>query len=95
MAEEEANEEAATRSCKIIAESLYANGPVAEFTVNDVTTGVDEINGGDTPSGEIDINAPVQVYNLQGVMVSDSIKNLASGIYIVRQGKNVRKIAVR
>lgn len=84
-----------TRTCKIIAESLYANGPVAEFTVNDVTTGVDEINGGNTPSGEIDFNAPVQVYNLQGVKVAHSVQNLANGIYIVRQGNNVTKIAVK
>ena len=95
MAMAEGDDDTTGRSCKIIAESLYADGPVAEFTVNDFMTGIDEINDGDTPSDEIDFNTPVQVYNLQGVMVSDSIKNLASGIYIVRQGKNVKKIAVR
>ena len=84
-----------TRSCKIIAESLYANGPVAEFTVNDVSSGIEDVINDSTPTGDIDFSAPVQVYNLQGVMVGDNVENLSSGFYIVRQGNNVRKIAVK
>ncbi|CCX47819.1 putative uncharacterized protein [Bacteroides sp. CAG:927] len=85
-----------TRSCKIIAESLYANGPVAEFTINDVTTGIEDVTvDGGNESGDIDFSAPVEFYNLQGVRVSDSMENLSNGIYIVRQGNNVRKIAVK
>lgn len=38
---------------------------------------------------------PVEVYNLSGIRVSDSMKNLAPGIYIVRQGAKSRKISVR
>ncbi len=49
----------------------------------------------DTDKGDIDFNAPVEVYNLQGLMVGDSIEGLAYGIYIVRQGLNVKKIAVK
>ena len=92
MAMTEGNEEeTATQSCKIIAESLYANGPTAEFTIKeDITTGVEEIS-----ADVIDSSLPVQVYTLQGMMVGDCVENLSAGIYIVRQGKNVKKIAVK
>lgn len=85
-----------TRSCKIIAESLYADGPVAEFTVNDVTSGIEDVTvDGGNESGDIDFSAPAEIYNLQGVRVSDSVENLANGIYIVRQGNNFKKIVVK
>ena len=92
MAMAEGNEEeTATQSCKIIAESLYANGPTAEFTIKeDIITGVEEIS-----ADVIDSSLPVQVYTLQGMMVGDCVENLCAGIYIVRQGKNVKKIAVK
>ncbi len=91
-----ADDDTSANSCKIIAESLYADGPVAEFTVNNITTGIDDvIYDGGNESGDIDFSAPVEVYNLQGVKVAHSVENLANGIYIVRQGKNVRKIAVK
>lgn len=82
--------ETPTQSCKIIAESLYANGPTAEFTINENVTGVEEII-----ADVIDFSLPVQVYTLQGMMVGDSVENLSAGIYIVRQGKNAKKIAVK
>ena len=92
MAMAEGNEEeTATQSCKIIAESLYANDPTAEFTIKeDITTGEEEIS-----ADVIDSSLPVQVYTLQGMMVGDCVENLSAGIYIVRQGKNVKKIAVK
>lgn len=40
-----------------------------------------------------DANAPKEYYNLQGVKVNG--ENLTPGIYIVRQGRKVSKIAVR
>ena len=43
----------------------------------------------------IDCTLPVEVYNLQGVMVADSVDSLPAGLYIVRQGKNVKKVAVK
>lgn len=95
MALAEGDDDSSTRSCKIIAESLYANGPVAEFTVNDVNSGIDEVVNDTSTSGEIDYNAPVEVYNLQGMMVGNNTENLTSGIYIVRQGNNVKKIAAK
>lgn len=84
-------------TCKIIAESLYADGPVAEVTVNNDNSSVDIIVGGgsDDSNGKIDYNAPVEVYNLQGMKISDTIENLNHGVYIVRQGRAVEKIAVK
>ena len=90
-----ADESSSAHSCKIIAESLYADGPVAEVTVNNTSSGIDEIVTDEEISGEIDFTAPVEVYNLQGVMVGRTTDNLATGFYIVRQGKNVKKIAVK
>ena len=43
----------------------------------------------------LDENAPVEVYNLNGVKVADSVKSLVPGIYVVRQGSRSYKIAVR
>lgn len=91
-AEEGDNE---TGSCKIFAESLYANGPVAEVTVNTTTTGINEFVDNDYTKGDIDLTAPMQVFNMQGVMVADKIDNLSNGIYIIRQGNKVKKIAVK
>ncbi|MGM9841946.1 MAG: BspA family leucine-rich repeat surface protein [Candidatus Limisoma sp.] len=42
-----------------------------------------------------DADAPVEVYNLYGVKVADTTSRLTPGIYIVRQGKTVKKIAVK
>ncbi|MBD5302988.1 MAG: leucine-rich repeat domain-containing protein [Bacteroides sp.] len=44
---------------------------------------------------EFDSTLPYKVYNLNGVMIGNSIDNLAHGIYIVRQGDTVKKIAVK
>ncbi len=96
MAMAEGDDDTTGRSCKIVAESLYANGPVAEFTINDVTTGIEDVTADSgNESGDIDFSAPVEIYNLQGVRVSDSVENLANGIYIIRQGNNVTKIVVK
>ena len=81
-------------SCKIIATSLYANGPQMEFTVNNRAVGaaVDIIKD---HSGKIDYSAPYEIYNLSGIHVADSRDNLAPGIYIVRQGANTAKLAIQ
>ena len=44
---------------------------------------------------EIDSTLPYEVYNLNGVMIGNSIENIAPGIYIVHQGNVVKKIAVK
>lgn len=38
---------------------------------------------------------PTEVYNLSGIKVADSTDNLPAGIYIVRRGPSVKKIAIR
>lgn len=55
--------------------------------INDIST--------DTANNGIDFSAPVEVYNLHGLLVSDNIKGLSRGIYIIRQGDTVKKIAVK
>lgn len=47
----------------------------------------------DGDASDIDWNAPVDYYTLQGVHVS--AENLSAGIYIVRQGSKAAKIAIR
>ncbi len=60
--------------------------------INEVDfSGIDDI----VTDAEIDFSAPVEVYNINGVLVSDNIDNLSSGIYIVRQGNKTKKIAVK
>lgn len=41
---------------------------------------------------ELGRNLPVEVYNLNGVKVGDSLDNLPSGIYIARQGSKSAKV---
>ena len=40
-------------------------------------------------------DALCEVFNLNGVKVAESTDNLPAGIYIVRQGNTVKKIAVK
>lgn len=85
-----------SNSCKIIAESLYANGPVAEIEVTNDTSGIEDVVVSDgEENSEIDFNQPVEVYNINGMRVAASVDGLPAGFYIVRQGKAVKKIAVR
>lgn len=44
---------------------------------------------------DFDPNAPVDVYNLSGEKVAENADNLPSGLYIIRQGKTARKVAVK
>lgn len=59
MTAAEDGNETTVRSCKIVAESLYTNGPVAEVTVTvtSIPTGIGNMfdNG---ESGDIDFDAP-------------------------------------
>ncbi len=82
-------------ACKIIAETLYYDGPVVEIpVVYNQSAGIMDVVGSES-SSDIDPNAPVEVFTLQGTKVSDSVDKLSAGIYIVRQGNKVKKIAVR
>lgn len=44
---------------------------------------------------DLDINAPVEVYNLNGVKLGESTDNLPAGIYILHQGSTIRKVAIQ
>ena len=59
---------------------------------------VDIINGNITDSsgdGHIDFAAPYAVYNLSGQQLGNDINSMSAGLYIVRQGANVKKITVK
>jgi len=86
--------EEALDDLRIIATTLYADGPAMAFSTKEVYNGVETVIP-EAAEGEIDLSAPLDVYNLSGLRVSGSIDGLARGIYIVRQGSVVEKIAVK
>lgn len=55
--------------------------------VNDIVT--------DSGNGVVDFNEAYEVYNTGGVFMGNSVDNLVTGIYILRQGLIVKKIAVK
>ncbi len=57
-------------------------------------SGIDDVEI-DGTSGEIDYSAPYDVYDLRGIKVATSTETLTPGMYIIRQGKAVRKISVK
>lgn len=60
------------------------------YNVNGDVTGIGKI-----PADDIDADMPVEVYNLTGVKVSDSIDGLNPGVYVIRQGSRIEKIIIR
>ena len=81
-------------SCMIIAESLYADGPIVEVPVHVEGLGVDEIES-DGFGDSIDYTRPYEVYNMSGLKVADSTDGLTNGLYIIRQGSAAVKTMVR
>ena len=86
--EEEVNE------CQIIAETLYADGPVAQVTVRTATSGVEDVT--EEAAEAATIERPNHIYNLQGVLLKldatqDDIDALAPGLYIIGGKKVVVK----
>lgn len=51
--------------------------------------------GVDRITDDFNQNLPIEVYNLNGVKISESIDNVAPGTYIVRQGSTIKKIMVK
>ena len=80
-------------SCMIIAESLYADGPIVEVPVHVEGLGVDEIES-DGFGDSIDYTRPYEVYNMSGLKVADSTEGLTNGLYIIRQGSAAVKTMV-
>lgn len=66
-----------------------------QFTdFREMTSGIDDV------LTDVDDDAPVDAYDLQGMSVlhnasAAELESLPAGLYIVRQGNNVRKIAVK
>ncbi|MDE6289964.1 MAG: Ig-like domain-containing protein [Muribaculaceae bacterium] len=80
-------------TCRIIAESLYFNGPIAEFTINNTDfngVGIVTVDNSHT----IDYSRPFDVYNMSGQKVGETTEVLSKGIYIIRQGKAAVKTVV-
>ena len=82
-------EMASAGGCKIIASTLYANGPVLEYSVNGSESGIDDCISDQEISGE------TEVYTINGIRLGNSTEGLAPGIYIVRKGSKVSKIMIR
>ena len=77
--------------CKIIATTLYADGPIAEVSISGkgVTSGIDDVFG----DSDAEIERPNDIYTLQGVCLKRNasqadIDALTPGIYIIA-GKKV------
>lgn len=86
------------QECKIIAETLYVNGPVIEVSVEtDVMSEIEDIISEDIMSEDFynDREDILQVYDLNGVKVGTKTDNLTPGIYIIRKGTEVKKIIVK
>lgn len=80
------------QSCKIIAMSMHSSVPVLEFTASNVPiTGIDDIEAG---AGNM-TGGSTSVYNISGQYMGNSTEGLDAGIYIVRNGTEVSKIAVK
>ncbi len=76
--------------------TMYENVEVAEISVKTLPESGDD----DPDEGEIEeVVAPaesgeVEVYNLRGVKVGDSLEGLPHGVYIIRQGSRTTKHAI-
>lgn len=54
-----------------------------------------DFNGINEIFDDADNDAPIEIYDLNGIKIADSTTGLTSGIYIVHQGKTMRKISVK
>ncbi|MDE6288272.1 MAG: leucine-rich repeat domain-containing protein [Muribaculaceae bacterium] len=55
---------------------------------------IQQFDGVDDITVDVDMTAPCEVYTISGVKVADSTEGLATGLYIVRQGSVVKKIRI-
>ena len=54
-----------------------------------------EFSGIEKVIADNDLDAPVEIYNINGVKAGDSTEGLAPGFYIKRQGSKTEKIVIR
>lgn len=88
----EIGQKAPASDCKIIAYTLYDNGPIAEFTVKMPTTAVEDVT---VDRKDFNADENIDVFNINGVRVSDSTEGLAPGLYILRQGMTTKKVFIK
>lgn len=79
----------------VSAESLYADAPIRTVTINhglmtDVPDIIDE-----NASDRLDPDAAAEIFTVGGLPVDGSVKDLAPGIYVIRQGTKIFKITVK
>ena len=81
------------------AEELNAGGHWSEFDPNIGTgiEGVESIAAIRYANGVVVAEGAIEVYNVNGMVVARGnetidLRNLAAGVYIVRNGNNVRKV---
>lgn len=77
-------------SCVIIAAAADGSGIMAECVITS-TSGVEQI---------LSISNSFDVYDMNGILIKndcdrDSLKSLMPGIYMIRQGNQVRKVVIR
>lgn len=75
-------------STVILKKESKSTGRFGGFTVKYVSSGLSAIE-----EIEVDVNAPVEFFNLQGVRVN--AESVAPGIYVVRQGAKTMKVLVK
>lgn len=76
---------------------MRIGGMIIDFTINvkknDELLALEDI--GEDGNQSVDFSQPYDVYNMQGVRISDSLKGIMTGLYVVRQGSVAVKIAVK
>lgn len=83
-------------ACSITPDGRYVQGYLMDEDGNDITYVVDL--DGTTGVKSVVVNpadAPMEVYNLNGVRVASSLDALAPGVYVVRQGDKTFKQVIR
>lgn len=78
---------------EITGSTLYSNAPKHIFTVGGIYSDIQQV-----PNISEDLavgDSHAEVYNLNGIYVSDSTENLEKGIYIVRNGNCTKKVVIK
>ena len=76
----------------IVAETLYANGPLFTYDpVTGKTSRIEDVIRDFIPDG-FDPQMPFEIYDLKGALISSSLNDLLPGYYIIRQNNITFKI---
>lgn len=89
-AEESESRSATASECKVTAETLFADGPVATVVIKDRNSGIENVFA--------DKSTAVRIYEPSGVLVYDgeySGAHLTSGVYIMVSGGTCKKLLIK